>query len=210
MSVEILKQIPISGNFPEKHFGQTFNSQLWVKFTDNNFQEWVGCFPRPCYPTFNKVLTDNANETAFIVAGGQCYLIDITTKELLHKTDELPIFESAIHTTNPEYFLAGAYSCIYIFSDRKFIKCYEPNFLVNGIYFTEQKGQKAIGDLHSYEFHQDLNVGFEFDLNTNEIVINKDIKIRRFGTFESVIVTEKGGKENENMFTKIFKRLIGK
>lgn len=209
MSAEILYQTPTSGDYPEKHFGQTFNFRLWVKFTDNNLQEWVGCFSR-LYQTFDKVLTDNANETAFIVAGGQGYLIDISTGELLHEMDDMPVLESVIHTTNPEYFLVGACYCIYIFDSRKLIKRYDPDFTVDGIYFTEQKNQKAIGHLYSYEYQQDLNVGFSFDLVTNEMTINKNVKFRQLGPFEFVTATEKEVKENESFFTKILRRLIGK
>jgi hypothetical protein len=209
MSAEILNQTPTSGDYPEKHFGQTFNSRLWVKFMDNNFQEWVGCFPRP-YQTFDKVLTDNANETAFIVAGGQGYLIDISTRELLHQMDDIPVLESVIHTTNPEYFLVGACYCIYIFDNRKLIKRYDPEFTVDGIYFTEQKGQIAIGNLYSYEYQQDLNVGFTFDLVTNEMSIDKNVEIRQLGPFEFVTVTEKEVKDNETFFTKILRLLTDK
>jgi len=209
MSAEILNQTPTSGDFPEIHFGQTFNSRLWIKFTDNNFQEWVGCFPRP-YQTFDKVLTDTANETAFIVAGGQGYLIDISTRELLHEMDDIPVIESVIHTTNPEYFLVGACYCIYIFDNRKLIKRYDPDFTVDGIYLTEQKDQKAIGHLYSYQFQQDLNVGFEFDLTTNEMTIDKNVKVRQLGPFEFVTVTEKAVKENESFFTKTLRRLTDK
>jgi hypothetical protein len=209
MSAEILKQTPQSGDFPEKHFGETFNTVLWIKFVDNDFQEWVGCFSRP-YEAIDKVLTDNANETAFVVAGGQGYLIDILSRELLHKTDEIPALESIIHTTNPEYFLIGACYCIYIFDNRKFIECYNPKFMVDGIYFTEQRGVKAIGHLYSYQFQEDLNVGFEFDLTTNEMTINKNVKIRQLGPFEFVTVTEKEVRENESLFTKILRKLTDK
>jgi hypothetical protein len=173
---------------------------------DNNFQEWVGCFPRP-YQTLDKVLIDNANETAFIVAGGQDYLIDVTTKELLHELNDIPVLESVIHTTNPEYFLIGACYCIYIFDNRKLIKRYDPDFTVDGIYFTEQKDQKAIGHLYSYQFQQDLNVGFSFDLVTNEMKIDKNVKFRQLGPFEFVTVTEKELNKNEGFFTKILRRL---
>ena len=210
MSVEILSQIPLSGDYPEKYFGQHFNSQLWVKFMDNNFQEWVGCFPQLYHLTLNKVLTDNANETAFVIAGGQGYLINIETRELLYETVDIPVLESAIHTENPEYFLVGACFCIHIFDNKSYLETYTPNFTVDGIYFTEQKGQKAIGHLYSYEYQQDLNVGFEFDIETKKMTIDKNVRVRQLGPFEFVTVTEKKIKANESFFTKILKRLTDK
>ena len=100
--------------------------------------------------------------------------------------------------------------CIYIFDNRKLIKRYDPDFTVDGIYFTEQKDQKAIGHLYSYQFQQDLNVGFEFDLITIEMTIDKNVKVRQLGPFEFVTVTEKEVKENESFFTKILRRLTDK
>jgi len=206
MGAEIINNSPSSGDYPEKHFGLDFNSCLWVKFMDNDFQEWVGCFSSN-YRPFNKVLIDNANKTAFVVAGGQGYLIDISTRELLDEIEGVPGIESIIYTTNPEYFLAGSCCCIYIFDNRKLIKRYDPDFTVDGIYFTEQNGQKAIGHLYSYKYQQDLNVGFSFDLVTNELTIDKNVKIRKLGPFEFVTVTEKEIKENESFFTKVLRRL---
>ncbi|MBS3913365.1 MAG: hypothetical protein KG003_02610 [Bacteroidetes bacterium] len=214
MSAVILNQKPTSGDYPEKHFGQTYNSRLWVKFSGNNLQEWVGCFPRTNQTIdkvlLDKVLIDNANETAIVVAGGQVYLIDISNRELLYETDNMPIVESVIHTTNPEYFLVGACYRIYLFDSRKLIKRFDPDFSLDGIYFTEQKGQKAIGHLHSYDYQQDLNFGFTFDLLTNEMIIDRNVKIRQIGPFEFISATEKEKKGQENFFTKILRRLTNK
>jgi hypothetical protein len=171
MNALILDKVPFSGEYPEKHFGEHFNSILWVKFTDNACQEWVGSFSK-VYSDFNKVLTDNATETAFVIAGGQGYLIDINTKELLHETD-IPTIESLIHTSNPEYYLLGACYCIYIFDNRKLLKRYDPPFTVDGIWFREQQGQKAIGELYSGQYQQDSNLEFSFDLVTHEITFDK-------------------------------------
>jgi len=209
MKAEILTQIPVSGDFQEIHFGKTFKSQLWIKFIDNNFQEWVGCFARS-YQTWDKVLTDEANETAFIVAGGQCYLIDISTKELLHHLNEDSVIESVIQTTNPKRFLVSICNCIYIFDNKKLIKHYKPPFIVDGIYFTAQKEQKAIGHLYSYENEKDFFIGFSFDLITHEMTIDKNVKIRQVGPYEFVTVTEKEVMVNKSLFTKILRRLTDK
>jgi hypothetical protein len=209
MSAEILNNTPLSGEFPERHFGENYNSGLWIRFTDNNYEDWVGCFSRP-YQTFDKVLTNSTNETAFVVAGEQGYLIDISSKELLHAMENIHVLESVIHTINPEYFLIGASYCIYIFDSKGLVKRYEPEFTVDGIYFTEQIGQKAIGHLYSYQFQTDLNVGFEFDLNTNELIIDKNVKIRQLGPFEFITVTDKIIKEKESIFTKLLRKLTDK
>ena len=205
MSAEILTQIPKSGDYPEKHFGENFNSQLWVKFVDNDDIEWVGCFPRQ-YENFDKVETNLTNETAFIIAGGKGFLVDIQKRELCYELDEIPVIESLIVTTNPEYYLVGACYYIYIFDSRQLLKCYEPNFIVDGIYLTEQLGHKAIGHLYSYQFSQDYNVGFEFDILTNELTINKKVKYRQLKNFQFEAITEK--PKTDNIFTKIIKKEI--
>ena len=57
-------------------------------------------------------MTDANNETAFIVAGGQGYLIDISKRELICETKDT--IESSIATINPDYFLLGACCTIYV------------------------------------------------------------------------------------------------
>ncbi len=191
MSAEILTTIPKSGEYQEKHFGENFNSQLWIKFIDNEDLEWVGCFPKQ-YDTFVKVLTNATNESALIISGGQGFLLDISKKEILYIIDDMPLIESAILTANPEYFLVGACYCIYILNKNGLIKVYDPNFRVDGIHFTEQKEDKAIGYIylpHSVN-QQDIFLGFEFDLFTNELNIDAKIKVRQIEPLKFVNITK--------------------
>ncbi len=186
MTSEILKTTPPSGDFPEKHFGDHFNSRLWVKFTDNALQDWVGCFSKT-YQTLDVVLTDCNNETALVVSGGQGYLVDISKRELIYERDELPTIESAITTTNPDYFLIGACYTIYVFNKQGLVRMIEPHFIVDGIYFLEQQGKKAIGHLYS-GMYGNTNVGFELDLSTFELQVNEEIKYRYVQPFKFIKV----------------------
>jgi hypothetical protein len=77
MSAEILTIIPSSGEFPEIHFGEHFVNPLWIRFVDNDLDNWLGCFPSDYPNVLNKVLVDSTNESAFVVSGGVGYLIDI-------------------------------------------------------------------------------------------------------------------------------------
>ncbi|WP_207431451.1 hypothetical protein [Sabulibacter ruber] len=207
MSAEILASTPPSGYYAERHFGEAFVSPLWVKFTDNDYEEWVGCFSRQNEP-LDAVLTDTVNETSLVVAGGKGVLVDVHTKEVVSELENVPLITSAIHTIHPEYFLIGTSDCIYSIDSGRNIKSIKPDFWVDGIYFTEQKGDCAIGHLSSYEYHQDVNVGFELDLRTNEITIDTTIKIRRFGLFELIHVTKKDAKVSEGLFTRLLRRFI--
>ncbi len=187
------------------HFGQTFNSRLWIKFTDNNQEEWAGCFSKQ-YPTADKVVTSSNNETAFILAGGRGYLIDIQTRELLNLIDDLPTIESLVHTTGPEYFILGACWTIYIFDTRKFIKQIDPDFTVDGIYFTDQRDKKAIGHLYAPAYSQNSNVSFEFDLENEKWTIDPNKKVTLPGQFEPT--PENKGKPKSGLLRKLFGRLI--
>lgn len=206
MSASILEFTPQSGDYPEKHFGQTFNSRLWIKFTDNNQQEWVGCFSKQ-YPTADKVVTSADNETAFVLAGGRGYLIDIKTRELLHSLEDLPTIESLIHTTEPEYFILGACYLVYIFDTRNFIKEIDPVLTVDGIYFTDQQGKKAIGHLYSYEYDQNYNVGFEFDLENETWTIDPNKKVKPPGQFGVEPTKQNKEKSKGGLLRKLFDRL---
>jgi hypothetical protein len=176
MSAEILNAIPTSGQFTERHFGEHFNSQLWVKFTDNNFQEWVGCFSKSYDNALCLALTDENNLTSFVIAGGQGYLIDIDKKEIITELDEQPLIESVIRTTSPNYFIAGTFYSIYILNETGLIKEIRPDKIIDGIYFKSQLDNKAIGDLATAENQYDYNVDFEFDLTTFELQLNYKTK----------------------------------
>ena len=184
MTAEILKTIPCSGEFPEKHFGTHFNSRLWVKFTDNDFQDWVGCFSKP-YQIFDTVLTDFKNETAFVVAGGKGYLVDITNRELIYEIAEIPTIESAISTTNPDYFLVGACYTLYVMNKQGLVKTIDPDFITDGIYLIEQNKNVAVGHLFS-GMYSDTNIGFELDLQTFELKLNEEIKYRYVEPFKFI------------------------
>jgi len=74
---------PISGHFPEKHFGQTSPHSSWVKFTDKNFQEWVGSFAQSWNGYLKTIINFEEQEKAFVIAYGNGYMVDISTRLLL-------------------------------------------------------------------------------------------------------------------------------
>jgi hypothetical protein len=78
---------PISGQYPEKHFGNISPNCLWVKFVDKDEQEWVGSFEQSWVEQGTFIINLTKKGKAFIVAGGQTFLIDINTREQLNKTE---------------------------------------------------------------------------------------------------------------------------
>lgn len=173
MSAEILTITPLSGEYPEQHFGSHLNSKLWVKFVDNRFDEWVGCFSKPYKSGLSVVLTNHDNTKGFVVAGGQGYLIDIQDRTLIKELDDYPLIESAIITTAPNYFLAGTFHSIYLLDNSGLVNEIKPDITIDGIYFRGQLNNKAIGDLATAENQYSKDVGFELDLTTFQFKLIK-------------------------------------
>ncbi len=207
MSGKIINTAPNSGDFPEIHFGEHFTSRLWVEFEDNDFEKWYGCFPNISRQGFNNVLIDRNNNSAFVVSSGIGYLINITTKELIFKTEEHPLIESAVLTEKPDYFIAGTFYSVYVFDSEKLIKEVTPDFMVDGIYFKTQEDRKVIGDLATAENQYDFNVDFEFDLETFELTMNKKFQRKRIGAFETVKVVDKDYKPSPNLIQRLLQKI---
>lgn len=169
MSAEILLASPVSGECLEISFGEHFRSPLWVRFTDNHFQEWAGCFSKAHEKALTLVLTDEGNKTGFVVAGGQGYLLDIAQKKLILQLEDAPVIESAIRTNQPDYFVAGTSHSIYLLNETGLVKEIEPEIIIDGIYFKQQQDSKAIGELATAENQYEENVEFEFDLASFEL-----------------------------------------
>jgi hypothetical protein len=174
MSAEIIHTTPSSGEYSEVHFGQHFTYRLWVKFIDNNQEEWIGCFPKQYDGGFNAVIADNENNSAFVVAGGKGFLVDLNNKVIILELDDYPSIESVIKTNNPEYYIAGMFYSAYILDSNCLIKTIEPDFTTDGIYFTGQKENKAVGNLAAAMNHYESNYDFELDLTTFQITLCKD------------------------------------
>ena len=166
MSAIIINNIPISGKYPEHHFGEHFKSSLWIEFIDNNSNKWFGCFSKEHDHGFNKVLINKENTTAFVVSDGQDYIIDIENRKIKFKTEEHPLIVSLILTENPNYFIVGTFYEIYIFNSEKRIKKLIPNLILDGIYFNKQEEKQAVGDLSTAENQYNKNILFEFNLET--------------------------------------------
>lgn len=205
MSVTILHTAPTSGQYPEKHFGQHFSSQLWIEFEDNYGNKWNGCFAKEPNQGIDCALASNDNQTAFIVAGGLGYLISIQTRELLVETDCPPVIESAIVTTNPDYFLVGTSYDIKVFDSKELVREIKPNQTVDGIYLKEQKDNKALGELSSYAY-DGYKLTFDIDLTTFEMDIKDELKIKHVGPLTVTSVQPVGQIKKPGLLERLFKR----
>ena len=165
MNIEILTTTPISGQFDELHFGENFIDSLWVDFNISDEKHWVGCFSKEYETGLNKVLYQENNKTCCIIAGGKCYLINFETKYLIFETEEYPIIQSLVESSNPDYYFLGNFYSVYILNEKGLIKEIEPNIMVDGIYLEFQEGSKIIGKVDSAEnqYEKPLNISIDID-----------------------------------------------
>jgi hypothetical protein len=81
---EILFSPTISGSIDEVHFSAVGNC-TWVRFSDDaDCDDWCGVFG-PGHSGRSAAVADAADR-CFVIAGGQGYLIDVYSRELLHKS----------------------------------------------------------------------------------------------------------------------------
>ena len=174
MSALILDKVPESGKYSEYHFGDNFQSKLWIEFEDNNYQKWIGCFATRYSNMLNKVLINHKNNSAFIISGGIGYLIDTNKRELLYQTSEIDLIQSGISTRNPNYYIIGTYLNVMVFDTYSLKAKIEPDFMVDGIYFESQIDKKAIGKVMTAENQYDKKSEIEFDLITFNCILKKE------------------------------------
>ena len=206
MTARILTNTPTSGESPEFYFGEHFRQTLWVEFVDNEYEKWIGCFQCDYPKLLNEVLVDNENKSAFVVSGGIGYLIDIKNRKLKYKTEENPLIESVILTTNPDYFIAGTFYCVYIFDNEKLKTEVLADELVDGICFKRQVDRKAVGDLASIENQFEFNLDFELDLDTFELTVDRSVITKHNDSVKKTKQDEKNSETKQS----IFRRLINK
>jgi hypothetical protein len=88
MRLELLRTIPISGSIREQQFMASAGANAWVKFTNDDGVEWVGVFGSGESSRFYTAIpfADDRGRSALIVAGGQGYVVDTASAQLLRRT----------------------------------------------------------------------------------------------------------------------------
>jgi hypothetical protein len=163
MNIEILTKTPISGEFKEFHFGENFIESLWVDFNISEEKRWVGCFSKDYVNAINKVLYNEKDKTCCVVAGGKCYLLNFENKSLIFETEEYPIIQSLVQSS--DYYFLGNYTNVYILNHNGLVKEIEPDIMVDGIYLKHIEGSKIIGTVDSAEnqYVKPLDISIDID-----------------------------------------------
>ncbi|MDU1903457.1 MAG: hypothetical protein E6772_01630 [Dysgonomonas sp.] len=168
MSATLLRSTPMSGEFREYYFGQPSGLWIWVLFEANDFDNWYGCFAGAACYGYNEVLIDKENSTAFVIAAGTYYMVDINKRELISEPDPSVYISDSMQSTNPDYFIAASSSDIYIFDGREMTKKIPFNHLLQDIKLLEQNGNKIKGSLIMAN-KENTKYLFELDLISHEI-----------------------------------------
>lgn len=101
---------PTSGEYPEKHFGIISPNCLWVKFTDKEYQQWVGSFQQGWDGNGTFIINLDKEEKAFVVAGGQSFLVDISTGQLLNKQEISGTKSAILNDDQTIIYFSGGYN----------------------------------------------------------------------------------------------------
>jgi hypothetical protein len=168
MEIEILKQTPKSGKFKEIHFGENFNSCLWVDFYISDENHWLGCFSKLYENGIDKFVYDKSSMLCLIVSGGKGYLINIENGELIYNSEEYPLVQSVTLSIQPNYFFIGTFYCVFVINTKGFLKEIRPDFMVDGIYLEKQEGNKIIGTVESAENQYNKRLDISIDIDTLE------------------------------------------
>ena len=162
MNYEILKSTPISGDFEEKHFGETDTNPLWIKFTSIDSEYWIGSFASVDIGLVNeKIVEIDKSSKIGILTNGAFYLIDKDSKDLILHPENGFFTDFKILLDQDLIFLATNWG-IYIFKDNKQIKEIRPDF-IDGIRFTKKAENKLLGEIFE---PGDEWIEFELDTQT--------------------------------------------
>lgn len=157
---------PISGEYPEKHFGSITPHCLWVKFT-NDENEWVGSFETGWVEDV-KLIFQLKDQKEFIIANGHGYLIDLVLKEQINESI-ISHIESALYNAENDtiYFIDG-FDIKYANYDGS-VDVLFSEYIFDKITLTKIKDNK----LHAKYWHYQTNTNsfnFEIDLTTKEVI----------------------------------------
>jgi hypothetical protein len=166
MFAEFIYQ-PNSGQYPEKHFGEISENCLWVRFTDNEYQDWVGSFQQGWNGFGTFIINLDNQEKVFVVAGGKSYLIDISTRKLLNEQEILDTKSAILNDDQTNIYFTSGYDLQFLDLDGKVFDLFD-NYYFDDIQLVEIKGNKLFAKYWNYQRGNDP-FHIEVDLQTKEI-----------------------------------------
>lgn len=172
MKAEIVKKKSSRGRYAQVHFGGDDKNCMGIKFIDNPKKTWVGYFEKGEETGLSLVLMNEEESKSFVIADGEGYIVDTDARKLITVFDKKQPIVSAIKTVNPDLFVAGTESSIYVIgNDGRFIEIL-PDFDVDGFYFKEQQAKSAKGSLTSSINDFEGPIEFSIDLTSLNLKVN--------------------------------------
>jgi len=158
---------PISGEYKEKHFGGTTADYSWVKFTNDDGEEWVGSFQRGWLNNSDTIKILDNREKVFIVANGAAYLIDMAIQEIVNSEELLDVKTVLVDDEQLNIYYSNGY-------DLKFVDMQGNETVIfnyNGfddIELIDIKGTKLYATYFDYQY-RNKQFNIEVDLITKHV-----------------------------------------
>ncbi len=164
MHVEFINK-PVSGKYPEKHFGNITPNCLWVKFTDDE-NEWVGSFETGLVKDA-KLIFQLQNHKAFIIANGHGCLIDFNLKEQINESVISHIESALLNAVNDTIYFIDGFDIKYVNSDGS-VDVLLSDYNFDKIILIKIKDNKLYAKYWHYQANTN-SFNFEIDLITKEV-----------------------------------------
>jgi hypothetical protein len=173
---------PISGQYLEKHFGSITPNCLWVKFVDKDEQEWVGSFKQSWVEQGTFIIILKKTGKAFVVAGGQSFLIDINSRGQLNKTEISDTKTAIVDDEEKNIYYSSGF-------DLRFMDIDGNDFILFDKYYFDDVKLKEIKEKKLYATYWNYQSGnepfhFEIDLLTKEVKDSFYDSVKKVYTYE--------------------------
>ena len=162
---KILAGLPVYGDSPEQFSatGMGTHSEGFVVqfFPSGNNTSWVGNFQRGVN-SFDEVLEHPDGSSVIVVAGGECYIVDVENRKL--KDNFGAMFETVIRVPEKNIVIFG--SCIDFEALDASGRIWQSRRIsLDGIRSLKLEGDTLTGEAWSFE---DIWIPFSLDVNSGE------------------------------------------
>ena len=158
---------PLSGEYPEKHFGNISPNCLWIKFVDKDGKEWVGSFEQSWVEQGTFIINLTSKWKSFVVVGGQTFLIDINKREQLNKTEISDIKTAIADEQEENIYYSNGFDLHYMDINGNDFILFD-NYYFDDIKLNEVKDNKLYATNWNYQTSNEL-FRFEIDVVTKEV-----------------------------------------
>lgn len=162
MEAEILKIPPISGIYEEHNFSTSGNT-VWVKFFDEEYNEWCGVFSLG-WKSGSSVQKVTGKPVFIVLAGGNCYFVNVNDRKVEFEIESDDIEGITCNNDSGNIVVTDGLR-IGILNNYQ-IDWVTERISLDGINFTGNQGLQVHGILNDCT---DDGCAFEFNSKTGEV-----------------------------------------